>query len=92
MKYDDTLDPPPVTSAEYDRMRNAVFNKVIDVLHEENPRTPETYEAVTAALLDVMLTLVMNLGTNPRKLAASLAARLTSAVDAKLASPPGTRH
>ena len=83
------MSKPDDDNREYDQARNRAFHKIMEALREVDPRTVAAHEGVAAALVDVMLTLILNLSTEPRTMADLVASSLKRAVDAKLG---GTKH
>jgi hypothetical protein len=82
-KPDDTRWTPE-EEAQVDKRRDAIVGKLLAVIRQDNPRTEAAWNAVVQALCDVILSVVMSMSTDPRKMMDIVASQLKQSVHARL--------
>jgi hypothetical protein len=82
-KPDDTRWTPE-EQAQVDKRRDAIAEKLLAVILQENPRTEVAWNAVVHALCDVILSVVMSMSTDPRKMMDIIASQLKQSMHARL--------
>jgi hypothetical protein len=74
----------PEEMAEVAKRRDAITDKLMNVIRQEDPRGSVAWYGVLYALSDLIISVVMSMTSEPRKVIDMVAADLKQAVHAKL--------